>query len=122
VPRESSVSRLLEPVTDTIGSLEEGGERRWRASLRVGGALGSLLALATAWLLSLVATALVAVSGRIWGLGREAPWATRTRGRVAGARGWLARRWTLRRAALARPLSPRPAPAVPAEAAGPGEG
>ena len=74
VPRISSVSKLLEPITDTIASLEEGGERRWRASLRVAGALLSMAALALAWLLTLVATLLVAVLGRIWGWGLEAPW------------------------------------------------
>jgi hypothetical protein len=67
----------------------------------------------------------VAVAGRAWGLGREAPWAARARGRVAAARGWMARRWTVSRAALARPLAPRLPPAAPAGAAapaGPGAG
>jgi len=71
--------------------------------------------LAAAWLVTLLATALVAALGRAWGLGREAPFATRGRGRVAAARGWLARRWIVSRAALARPLAPRPRPAAPAE-------
>jgi serine/threonine-protein kinase len=110
VPRESSVSRLLEPVTDTIGSLESGGERRWRAALRVAGALLSLLALAAAGLVTLAATTLVAVLGRLWGLGREAPWATRSRGGLAAARGWLGRRATVCRTALARPLRARRRP------------
>jgi class 3 adenylate cyclase len=115
VPRDTGVSRLLEPVTDTIGSLEEGGERRWRAGVRVAWALLSLVALAAAWLLSLVATALVALLGRIAGWGREARWATRGRGGVSAARGWLSRRWTVSRASLARPLRARPRPATPVE-------
>jgi serine/threonine protein kinase len=110
VPRDTGVSRLLEPITDTFGSLEEGGERRWRAFLRVFWALLSFCMLLAAWLLTLLATALVAVLGRIWGWGREAPWSRRARGGLAAARGWLSRRWTVSRAALARPLSPRPRP------------
>ena len=119
VPRDSGVSRLLEPVSDTFGSLEEGGERRWRASLRVSWAIFSLTVLAALWLATLVLTTLVAVLGRIWGLGREARWATRARGGVAAARGWFARRCTVSRTALARPLRPRPRPkpAAAAEAA-----
>ncbi len=113
VPRDTGVSRLLEPVTDTIGSLEEGGERRWRAAVRVAWALLSLAALAVAWLLSLVATALVALLGRLAGWGREAGWATRGRGRLTAARGWLSRRWMVSRASLARPLRARPRAAPP---------
>jgi serine/threonine-protein kinase len=110
VPRDSSVSRLLEPVSDTIGSLESGGEPRWRAGPRVAWALLVLSALAVAFLVGLAAWLLVAVLGRLWGLGREAPWAARARGGLESARGWLARRATVSRAALARPLRPRPAP------------
>jgi hypothetical protein len=113
VPRRSSVSRLLEPVTDTLGSLESGGERRWRASLRVAGALLTLLTLALAWLVTLAAAALVALSGRLWGLGREAPWAARARGGLASGRGWLWRRATICRTALARPLAARRRTAPP---------
>jgi serine/threonine-protein kinase len=115
VPRDTGVSRLLEPVTDTFGSLESGGERRWRASLRVAGALLSFLSLAVAGLVTLAATALLAVLGWLWGRGREAPWATRARAGVAEARGWLLRRWTVSRTALARPLAARPRAAPEAE-------
>jgi class 3 adenylate cyclase len=114
VPRDSSVSRLLEPVTDTLGSLEEGGEGRGRASLRVAWAMFSLTALVVTWLVTLAATTLVAVLGRIWGWGREARWATRARGGVSAARGWIARRWTVSRTALARPLRARKRPRLPA--------
>ncbi len=116
VPRDSGVSRLLEPVSDTFGSLEEGGERRWRAALRVSWALLSLTVLAVFGLLTLVLSAAVAVLGRIWGLGREARWATWLRGGVAAARGWFSRRGTVCRTALARPLRARPRPKLLAAA------
>lgn len=124
VPRDSGVSRLLEPVSDTFGSLEEGGERRWRAVLRVSWALLSLAMLAVMWLLTLVLTMAVAVLGRIWGLGREARWATWLRRGVAAVRGWFSRRGTVSRTALARPLRarPRPKPVAAAAAAAPGPG
>ena len=69
VPRDTGVSRLLEPVTDTFGSLEGGGEARWRSALRVAWSLATLTALLLAALVSLVATALLALAGRLWGLG-----------------------------------------------------
>ncbi len=114
VPLDGGVSRLLEPITDALASLESGGERRWRAGPRVAWALLSLALLAVAWLVTIGATVLLATLGRIWGLGREAPWARRARGGVAGARGWIRRRWTVARTSLARPLRARPRPAPPA--------
>ena len=116
VPRVSSVSKLFEPITDTIASLEEGGERRWRAALRVTWAFLSMFALAVAWLLTLGATLVVAVLGRIWGWGLEAPWGKRARGGVAALRQRLWRRWTVSRASLARPLRARPRLAPPVDA------
>ena len=107
VPRDTGVSRLLEPVTDTFGSLEGGGEARWRSALRVAWSLATLTALSLAALVSLVATALLALAGRLWGLGKAAPWSTRWRAGLAAARGWIGRRWTVSRAALARPLRAR---------------
>jgi class 3 adenylate cyclase len=111
VPRHTAISRLLEPVSDTFGSLEAGGEQRWRSWLRVAGSLLSLLGLALAALGALLASLLVALAGRLWGLGRAAPWSTRWRAGLARARGWLGRRWTVSRVALARPLvAPAAAP------------
>ncbi len=115
VPRHTSISRLLEPVTDTFGSLEDGGEARWRCWLRVTGSLLALLALLLAALASLLASLLVVLLGRLWGLGKAAPWSTRWRAGLATARGWLRRRWTVSRVALARPLPRRKA--APAMAA-----
>ena len=118
VPRDTGVSRLLEAVTDTFGSLEAGGEARWRSTLRVALSLAALTLLALAALLSLLATALLALLGRLWGLGAVAPWSTRWRAPLAAARGWMGRRWTVSRAALARPLRGR-AVAAPVAEAGP---
>jgi hypothetical protein len=112
VPRDTGVSRLLEPVSDTIGSLEAGGEARWRAALRVTRALLTLATLGAGWLLAATASAALAALGRIWGLGHEAPWATRRRGGLARARRWLGSHAAVSRTALARPLTARPAPAA----------
>jgi hypothetical protein len=76
----------------------------------VAGALLSLAALAVTWLATLALTVVVVPLGRLWGLGREAPWAGWARGRLAAARGWLSRRGTVARAWLARPLAARPRP------------
>jgi serine/threonine-protein kinase len=110
VPRDTRISRLLEPVTDAFGSLEAGGEAAWRSWLRVAGALLWMAGLGLAYLVALADAALVGVAGWIWGLGTAAPWSVRWRAELAAARGWMARRWVVKRAALARPLSPRPAP------------
>ncbi|HET9553833.1 MAG TPA: protein kinase, partial [Anaeromyxobacteraceae bacterium] len=62
VPRAGGVSRLLEPVTDSIASLEDGGEGRLRAAARVTGASASLLLCGAAQAGLLVATGAVAVA------------------------------------------------------------
>jgi hypothetical protein len=104
VPKAHGVSRLLEPVSDSISSIEDGGEGRGRAVARVTGATATLLALGVAEAGLLVAGGAVVVSGRVAGRGAEAPWAARAFSRVQAARGWLSRRRTVSRAALERPL------------------
>jgi serine/threonine-protein kinase len=111
VPREAHVSRLVAPVSDGIASLEDGGEGRARALLRVGGASARLLALAVAEVEVLAGAAVVAVAGRVAGLGQEPPWAARALDRLRGSRAWLGRQRAIGLAALERPLGrgkPRP--------------
>jgi serine/threonine-protein kinase len=104
VPRDDRVSRLMAPVTDTIASLEDGGEGRGRALLRVGGASATLLGLALAEVEVLAGAALVTVAGRVVGLGHEPPWAAAALERLRHAREWLGRQRTVGRASLERPL------------------
>jgi len=106
VPRAGRASRLVEPVTDSIASIEDGGEGRARAVARVTGATASLLALGVAEAGVLAVGGAVVVAGRVTGRGREAPWAGRALGRLQAARGWLSARRTLGRAALERPMGP----------------
>lgn len=104
VPREDGVSRLVAPVSDGIASLEDGGEGRGRALLRVGGATAKLLAVAVADAEVLASAGLVVVAGRVAGLGREPPWAGRALGRLRGTRRWLRQQRAIGLAALERPL------------------
>jgi hypothetical protein len=104
VPRTGAASRLVEPVTDSIASIEDGGEGRARAVARVGAATATLVALGVAEAGVLAAGGAVAVAGRVAGRGAEAPWAARAMASLQEARGWLARRRTVGRASLARPL------------------
>jgi hypothetical protein len=104
VPRHSQVSRLLAPVTDSIASVEAGGEGRGRATLRVAGSALALGFLALGTLLLLLASGLLAAAGRIHTDPGEAAWATRARAVVGRGLRWLGRRWTVRRTALERPL------------------
>jgi serine/threonine-protein kinase len=108
VPRADHVSRLVAPVSDSIASLEDGGEGRGRALLRVGGASAKLLALSVAEAEVLASAAVVAVAGRLAGLGREPPWAARALDRLRGSRAWLGRQRAIGLAALERPLGRRP--------------
>ncbi|MCM2335084.1 MAG: serine/threonine protein kinase, partial [Anaeromyxobacteraceae bacterium] len=89
VPREDRVSRLVAPVSEGIASLEDAGEARGRALLRVGGASARLLAVSLAEVEVLAGAGLVVVAGRVAGLGREPPWAGRALGRLRGTRRWL---------------------------------
>ncbi len=109
VPREDRVSRLMAPVSEGIASLEDAGEGRGRALLRVGGASARLLAASLAEVEVLAGAGLVVVAGRVAGLGREPPWAGRALGRLRGTRRWLGQQRALGLAALARPLGRRPA-------------
>jgi serine/threonine-protein kinase len=104
VPRDDHVSRLMSPVSDAIASVEDGGEGRGRALLRVGGATATLLVLGLAEAEVLAGAALVAVAGRVAGLGGEPPWAARALERLRGSRAWLARQRAIGRASLERPL------------------
>jgi hypothetical protein len=102
VPRTGGVSRLLEPITDSIASIEEGGEGRLRAAARVTGASASLLLCGAAQAGLLVATGAAAVAGRL--AGRGAPWSEQARARLGAARRWVSARRAIGRTRLARPL------------------
>jgi serine/threonine-protein kinase len=104
VPRAARVSRLVEPVTDSLASIEEGGERPVRATGRVAWATGTLLALGVAGVGMLAAGGAVAVAGRLAGRGREVPWAGRALDGLRAGRRWIAARAVVARAALERPL------------------
>jgi class 3 adenylate cyclase len=108
VPAADHVSRLVAPVSDSIASLEDGGEGRGRALLRVGGASAKLLAVTVAEAEVLASAAVVAVAGRVAGLGREPPWAARALDRLRGSRAWLGRQRAIGLAALERPLGRPP--------------
>jgi serine/threonine-protein kinase len=110
VPRRDRVSRLMAPVSDGLASLEDGGEGRGRALWRVGGASVRLLALGLAEVEVLAGAALVAVAGRVAGLGEEPPWAGRALQRLRGSRRWLGRQRAIGLAALERPLGRRVPP------------
>jgi eukaryotic-like serine/threonine-protein kinase len=113
VPRHDRVSRLMSPVSDGIASLEDGGEGRGRALLRVSGASARLLALTVAEIEVLAGAGLVAVAGRVAGLGRLPGWAARALRRLRGSREWIGQQRAIGLAALARPLGRRPAPDAP---------
>ena len=109
MPRYDRVSRLMSPVSDGLASLEDGGEGRGRARLRVGGASARLVALTLAEVEVLAGAGLVAVAGRVAGLGRLPPWAARALYRLRTSRQWLGQQRAIGLAALERPLGRRPA-------------
>ena len=104
VPRTGAASRLVGPVTDSIASIEDGGEGRARAVARVSGATAALLAVTLADAGVLAVGGAVAVAGRVAGRGAVPPWAGRALARLEAARGWLSARRTVGRARLSRPL------------------